>query len=138
MKSEDLYAHLDKDRDGEISPAEFRQMELTSEHKKVYGVFDKDGDRDITGGGQIFWLNLLLSLFFKFELKKQVWCRKVFDPKKPEELIDILLKLGEVPTDLQLFFNDMSTEITTDYRTIVNFLLVVMKYSKFVQSFKCL
>ena len=49
---------------------------------------------------------------------------------KPEELIDILLKLGEVPTDLQLFFNDMSTEITTDYRTIVNFLLVVMKYSK--------
>ena len=29
----------------------------------------------------------------------------------------------------------MSTEITTDYRTIVNFLLVVMKYSKFVQSF---
>ena len=59
MKSEDLYAHLDKDRDGEISPAEFRQMELTSEHKKVYGVFDKDGDRDITGGGQTFWLNLL-------------------------------------------------------------------------------
>ena len=48
IKTEDLYAHLDKDRDGEISPAEFRQMELTSEHKKVYGVFDKDGDRDIT------------------------------------------------------------------------------------------
>ena len=48
IQTEDLYAHLDKDRDGEISPAEFRQMELTSEHKKVYGVFDKDGDRDIT------------------------------------------------------------------------------------------
>ena len=74
----------------------FTLLTLLAEYKKVYKLFDADGDRDIT----------------------------------PEELISILVKLGEVPYDLALYFNDMSTEVDTDYRGVINFMLVLMKYSK--------
>ena len=47
-----------------------------------------------------------------------------------DELIQILLKLGEVPGDLALYFNQMSEEISTDYTGVINFLTVLIRYSK--------
>lgn len=101
VANHEMYGFLDKDGDGEISPIEFRGMEVSTEYNKAYKLFDEDGDHNIT----------------------------------PEELIKILVKLGEVPTDLIMYFNDMTIGVSTDYRGVVNFLTVLMKYGMYIIKF---
>lgn len=85
----------------------------SSEYSDVYKKFDKDGDGDITPDELI-----------------SVWKKNFYYSAKPSDF-QILVKLGEVPMDLALYFNDMSSSASTEFAGVVNFLTILTNYCKF-------
>ena len=57
--------------------------------------------------------------------------KKKFDNAAKPSDFQILVKLGEVPMDLALYFNDMSSSASTEFAGVVNFLTILTNYCKF-------
>jgi hypothetical protein len=64
------------------------------------------------------------------QMSSLVYEKKTYYSAKPSDF-QILVKLGEVPMDLALYFNDMSSSASTEFAGVVNFLTILTNYCKF-------